>query len=61
MDMDSLIRAGHRKESFNRMEQYLVDKVVFSHLKESDDSWYWQSDTFPQLVLLKKWFHPNYK
>lgn len=61
MDMDSLIRAGHRKESFNRMEQYLVDKIDFSHLKASDDSWYWQSDTFPQLVLLKKWFQPNHK
>ena len=56
LDMELLIKANCRIETFNRLEEYLVKRITFSYLKVSADSWYWQSDTYPQLVLLKKWF-----
>lgn len=56
LTMEGLIAGGNRKESIAQFEKYLVENVDFAILQESEKSWYWQSNTYPQLVLLKEWF-----
>jgi len=56
MSVEMLIKGKNRKESLEKMELYLSNFVDFSILQTSEDSWYWQSATYPQLVLLKEWF-----
>ena len=56
MSIEGLIQGENRKETLSRLEQYLVENVVFSMLQETDNAWYWQSRKYPQLVLLREWF-----
>lgn len=54
--IETLIRGGSRKEALLQLEQFLVTQMGFTLLQETENSWYWQSKNYPQLVLLKKWF-----
>lgn len=56
MTMEGLVVSDNRREAMEQLEKYLEDNVDFSILNESEKSWYWQSDKYPQLVLLKEWF-----
>lgn len=56
MSMEDLIMGGNRNEALFELEQFLVNQVDFSILQDFSKSWYWQSEVYPQLVLLKEWF-----
>lgn len=56
MTIESLIQGSNRHEALASLEQYIKENVEFSLLQESPDSWYWQSEKLPQLILLKEWF-----
>lgn len=57
LSMEALIQGGIRKDALLQLEQFLVDKVDFTLLQETENSWYWQNENYPQLVLLRKWFN----
>lgn len=59
MTVEDLIQGGNRHEALALLEQYIKENVDFFLLQESPDSWYWQSEKLPQLVLLKEWFNIN--
>ena len=56
LDMEMLIGGGSRDEALRNLESDLDENVDFSLLADNDTDWYWQSSTYPQLVLLRKWF-----
>lgn len=56
MTPQMLISGGIRKDCLNELEHYIMNYVDFTILSGCEDSWYWQSNRFPQLVILKKWF-----
>ena len=59
MSLEILIKASSRNEALRQMENFLVEKVDFSVLRNQVNDWYWQSERFPQLVILKEWFADN--
>lgn len=56
MSLELLIKGSSRIEALKQMEKFLVEKVDFSVLRNEENDWYWQSERFPQLVILKEWF-----
>ena len=58
MNMDMLISGENRQESLKNLEKYLKTSVDFDTIKDKEKDWYWQSKSFPQLILLKSWFQP---
>lgn len=61
LSMEALIQGSNRLEALSKLEQFLVKNLDFSQLKESEQSWYWQSIKHPELVLLREWFSDTRK
>lgn len=61
LSMEALIQGSNRLEALTILEQFLIEKLTFSQLQDSENSWYWQSTKFPQLVLLRDWFYNTNK
>lgn len=56
MNTIELLRGKARKAAMEEFEDYINKNIDYNLLKRKDKHWYWQSSTFPQLILLKKWF-----
>ena len=56
MTVADLISGADRKTSGDDLENYLADYVREEDLFPGNASWYWQSDTYPQFVILRTWF-----
>ena len=56
MTVADLISGSDRKTSADDLESWLADNVREEDLFPDSASWYWQSQTYPQLVLLRTWF-----
>ena len=56
MTVADLISGADRKTSGDDLESYLADYVREEDLFPDNASWYWQSDTYPQFVILRTWF-----
>lgn len=56
MTVADLISGADRKTAGDDLESYLADYVREEDLFPDNASWYWQSDTYPQFVILRTWF-----
>lgn len=56
MSSEMLIIGESHKEALINLEQHLVTRVSSSVLWDNNIEWYWQSQQFPELVLLREWF-----
>lgn len=56
MTVADLISGTDRKTAGDDLESYLADYVREEDLFPDNASWYWQSDTYPQFVILRTWF-----
>lgn len=56
MTVADLISGADRKTAGDDLENYLADYVREEDLFPDNASWYWQSGTYPQFVILRTWF-----
>lgn len=56
MTLADMISGSDRKTAGDDLESYLADYVREGDLFPDNTSWYWQSDTYPQFVILRTWF-----
>lgn len=56
MDMADLLTGMPRSEARYALGEWLEHQLDFGDLQPSCDAWFWQSERFPQLVLLREWF-----
>lgn len=57
MTVEDLISGADRKDAGAALEEWLAGGVGESELFPDSRAWYWQSRTFPELVILREWFH----
>ncbi|MBP9991768.1 MAG: hypothetical protein KBT45_10145 [Bacteroidales bacterium] len=55
MGLTDLLSGGNRSQTRVSLEEWLMEKVSYDMLQDAN-SWYWQSDTYPEFVLLQSWF-----
>ncbi|MBR6648488.1 MAG: hypothetical protein IKL29_03820, partial [Bacteroidaceae bacterium] len=51
-----LLRGKNRSVARKELDYFITENIDYDNLKRKNRDWYWQSSTFPQLILLKKWF-----
>lgn len=56
MTPEMLIKGTGRTEALLELELFLTEQVDSSLFWSNNKEWYWQSQQFPELVLLRKWF-----
>lgn len=56
MTVEDLLGGEERKEALKSLEECLCNEVAVDALFSDAKSWYWQSSTFPELILLREWF-----
>lgn len=56
MTVEDLLRGTPRGEARTSLEEWVAGHIDFNALVPDTNQWYWQSEKYPQLVLLRKWF-----
>ena len=56
MTIEDLIRGENRSNAKNQLEDWLSTNITTNNFPAAANQWYWQSEKYPELVLLRKWF-----
>lgn len=58
MSDDDMLYGIYREEAQVELELYVLCQIIHGTIKWDEiakDKWFWQSQTFPSLIILKKW------
>ena len=61
MTPEMLLKGSARSSAFKMLEDFLVSLGDSSLLWEDESDWFWQSQRYPELVLLREWFNKLFK
>lgn len=56
LTMELLIKGQNRNSCLYELQDFLIREVDFDILTNGGKSWFWQSQRFPQFILLREWF-----
>jgi len=61
MTIEDLIRGENRTNAKNQLEDWLSKNITPNNFPAAANQWYWQSEKYPELILLRKWFDVKLK